>query len=160
MHYWHLDITPHYRLLSTHYRRLPLLSKRAPQMRHNLGRDFSRLTRSSAPQDPRAPWWVNWLLQLAVGGTTIWAVAASLDWAWQQITGNHLGTVCWIIGLMPFGWLMPIGMIVTLIGVILVLVGTARTAGVIWLILGTLLYSAPEFLAALGIGQACGGPAL
>lgn len=126
-------------------------------MPHNLGRDFSRLTRASDPRDPRAPWWVNWLLQLAIGGTTIWALAAGLDWAWQRVMGTSLGAVCWLVGLLPLGWLMPIGMIAMLIGVLLVLVGTARMAGIVWLVLGTLLYSGPEFLVAIGLGQSCAG---
>ncbi len=70
-------------------------------MTKNLGRDFSRLARASNPVDPRAPWWVNWLLQIGVTALVIWGLAAALDYGWQLVTGRSLGAACGLIGLLP-----------------------------------------------------------
>jgi hypothetical protein len=126
-------------------------------MRHNLGRDLSRLTRSSNPADPRAPWWVNWLLQIAIAALSIWALAAGADWAWHALTGRQLGAACGLIGLLPIGWLLPIGFVMGLVGIVLVMGSQRRAAGFLWFILGTLVYSTPELMPALGLDANCRG---
>jgi hypothetical protein len=124
-------------------------------MRHNLGRDFSRLSRASNPSDPRAPWWVNWLLQLGVAALSLWALAAGADWAWHALTGRQLGAACGLVGLLPLDWLMPVGLVMGLVGIVLVMVGKSRAAGLLWFILGTLLYTTPELMPALGLNANC-----
>jgi hypothetical protein len=59
-------------------------------MLQGLGSEFSRLVRVSSPNDPRAPWWVNWLLNLAVTGIVIWVLLAAADWVSTKLTGRSL----------------------------------------------------------------------
>jgi hypothetical protein len=125
-------------------------------MRHNLGRDFSRLARASNPADPRAPWWVNWLLQIGVTALVLWGLAALVDWAWQAATGKALGLSCGLINLLPVHWLLPLGFLAMLIGGLLALGAKHRGAGLVWFVVGTLLYTTPEIMAALGVGGSCG----
>ncbi len=70
-------------------------------MAKNLGRDFSRLAKSSNPVDPRAPWWVNWLMQLAIGLFGLWLIATAADWLWVKLTGQPLGLWCQAVALIP-----------------------------------------------------------
>jgi hypothetical protein len=116
-------------------------------MPHNLGRDFARLTRQTNPTDPRAPWWVNWLLQLAVMALVIWGLAAALDYGWQYFTGRSLGATCWFVTLLPIHWLLPLGSLAMFGGFILALFSSKRGAGLAWLIAGSFLFTAPEFIA-------------
>jgi hypothetical protein len=124
-------------------------------MRHNLGRDFSRLARQSNPSDPRAPWWVNWLLQIGLTALVIWGLAAGLDYAWQLATGTPLGAACGLVALLPIHWLLPVGMLAMLIGAGLALGAKHRGTGLVWFIIGSVLYTTPEIMAALGTGGGC-----
>ena len=124
-------------------------------MRNNLGRDFSRLVRSGTQPDPRAPWWLNWLLQAGITIAVIAGLATLADWVWPQVTGRPLGAWCWLLGLLPFGWRPPIGMIIMLIGFGLALTSSRRAAGITWLIIGSLVYVAPEILFSEGVFTTC-----
>lgn len=119
------------------------------------GREAARLLRSSGPLDPRAPWWVNWLMQLAIAALSLWALAAGADWAWHALTGRQLGASCGLLGLLPVHWLEPAGFLIALIGGVLVLGNQRRAVGLLWFVFGTLLYATPELMPALGLDANC-----
>jgi hypothetical protein len=121
----------------------------------DLPREFSRLARRTTAGDPRAPWWVNWLLQGAIFLAVLWGLAWSGEWLWLNATGQALGLNCWLLGLLPIHLLMPIGFVVGLVGLLLALGSQQRAAGLVWLILGTLIYSTPELLLSLGTATGC-----
>lgn len=128
-------------------------------MSKGLGPEFTRLLRASNPQDPRAPWWVNWLMNLAVTGIVIWVLLTAADWIWEKLTGRSLQARCsltdYLASLVPEGLFMGVGLLVVVIGVLLLASEKSRTAGVVWLLLGALVSSLPELIGFHGWNISC-----
>lgn len=119
-------------------------------MSKGLGSEFSRLMRASKPHDPKAPWWVNWLMNAAVTGIVIYGLLSAADWVWLKLTGSVLNARCGVLtylgSFVPGELFLSLGLIITLIGIVLMIGEKTRMTGLMWLVLGALLSSLPELL--------------
>lgn len=128
-------------------------------MPQGLGSEFSRLLRASNPNDPRAPWWVNWLLNLAVTGIVIWVLLAAADWVWAKLTGRSLHARCavadYLASFVPQDLFVSLGLLAVVLGVLLLAGSRTRTAGIVWLVFGALVSSLPELIGFHGWNMGC-----
>jgi hypothetical protein len=123
-------------------------------MADDLNAQFKRLLAQSQPHDPRAPWWLNWLISTGMLLGVVWGLAALLDWFLVALLGRPAWAACWLVGLLPLGLFTAAGMVVGTAGIV-VFCFRAYGKGVGLIILGTLLYAAPEILADAGLSGLC-----
>jgi hypothetical protein len=151
-----LDLSPLFRVLSSRYACHPQLSPLpgSPPMPDDLNAQFKRLLRQSRPHDPRAPWWLNWLISAGLWLAIISGMATLLDWVWVALLGRPAWAACWLVGLLPLSLLTAAGTLVGSVGVV-ALFFRAYGPGIGLIILGTLLYAAPDILADAGLSALC-----
>jgi len=126
-------------------------------MKFDPKREGSRLLRQASPLDPRAPWWVNWLLQIAITIGGLAGIAWAADRLWLALTGRELGALCLGWNLVPVDLLLPLGLAVFCIGMLAGIAGK-RGAAMALIVAGALMGALPDFAADAAMGWSCAAP--
>ncbi|MBG1233970.1 hypothetical protein [Aestuariivirga litoralis] len=129
------------------------ITRPAPMSRN----DFNNLTRRTFRGPPGTPWWFSLIFQVVVFVAIAFAIAWGLDWFWVHLLGREAFAVCGLVGWIPIGSLMHIGIIIFIGGFLTLLARAARPALLLMLI-GVVLYSTPNELLRLGYGGSCKVP--
>lgn len=120
--------------------------------------EFNSLLRRSVSGDKSAPWWVNWLTQIAVLAALATAVAFGIDWLWVHLLGRPAFAVCGLVSFIPLGMLLQIGVIVGIAGALVLMLARAPKQGLTIIAIGAVLYLAPNTLLSMGYGGSCKVP--
>lgn len=129
-------------------------------MAPDLRRDFRKLMAGGRPLDPRAPWWVNWLLQVAIFLGGVWLLATAADWLLVSAFGREPMAVCALAGVLAT--VVPLsrdlfGAVALLLvaGAMIAFAFGARGAAAGALLGGVLLSLVPELAGDLSLVSSC-----
>ncbi len=122
-------------------------------MPDSIGSDLTRLMRRTFSGGSRAPWWVSWLLRLTVIWIVVTAGAGAIDYFWETWLGRAPWAYCGLLGLMPWGVALIIGLVLGMVGIIAAVTGNMAT-GLGLLFLGALIHTLPEIVKN-GLGTTC-----
>lgn len=118
------------------------------------GSEFKRLMRRTLSGPDGAPWWARWLLQAALFALLLGGIATAIDWIWLYGLGRPPFAFCAVIDLIPVGLIATLGMVLGIGGIIGLLLG-ARGVGLATMIIGFLMTTTPDMLAASDLGARC-----
>jgi hypothetical protein len=118
--------------------------------------EFKSLVRRTTAGPTGAPWWVRLLFHTIVAIAVILGLAAAVDALGAYLFDREPTAVCAILGLFPWGVFLSAGLLCVMGGLFGLFIG-AKAAGLRWLLIGALLYGAPQVYVSLGPVAACYG---